>query len=135
MRGFAFVSRSDFDCTNFGNVAKRTRYPIAAEAALEAAKEHAPALHLLPVNCDQESNFGSELSNGYTPSLKEEITTRGTDPFLSLDGWDARCSGSGVREKCRLRASARRMVDRDVPIVLDLESRGERKHLYVSLQQ
>ncbi|MCJ1474198.1 hypothetical protein MMC13_002856 [Lambiella insularis] len=124
------LTMDDFLKVYFGNMASLTRGLIQAEENYESALARARQMNLLGVDYDQESNFGS-LSDGYPPSMEIELAESADVP--RVDHWmdDVLLSKDfDLGDEVFERLPGERW-DGNVPIVLDLESRGhDLLHLY-----
>ncbi|MCJ1289032.1 hypothetical protein MMC34_000564 [Xylographa carneopallida] len=74
--GTCSLTMTDFDRTYVRNISNLTRCLRKAEAAYEKALDTARRLGLLENEYEQESNFASEVSDGYRESFEASICAR-----------------------------------------------------------
>ena len=94
--GTTSCTQTEFDCLAVGGTRKLTRALIDAEADYERAAERAKALGVLYNADDQESNFISDISDGY--HVSEEASMRAAVNRTFIQYWNDTIVGSGPEE-------------------------------------
>ncbi|MCJ1394094.1 hypothetical protein MMC18_006972 [Xylographa bjoerkii] len=88
--GTCSLTMTDFDRTYVENISNLTHWLRKTEAAYEAALERARRLKLLTNEYEQESNFVSEVSDGYRESFEASISA-GVDRRI-IERWNEEVS-------------------------------------------
>lgn len=95
--GITSCTQSEFDRLAVGRMQKSTRALIDAEADYADAVQRAQALGVLMNEVDQESNFVSDISDGYYPA-SGDTTLREAVDITFVEYWNDNVDGSGPEE-------------------------------------
>lgn len=102
------AARTNFDLAMLQKKQQATRALIDAEHALDATRQQAFTLGVVRYSWDQESGFGTDGDDGYTPSLEEHLAQQvdraRIERWMDGAGTDDRSyfrSGEGDEWECR----------------------------------